>query len=220
MLDADVLKKMIGLVAAEEFRRENQLNQMPVDVAYDHWLFTDMPFVNEMCLWLMVALHHQVERELMSLAVRAVDDCKEISYEKYSQELRNLRKPRSGCLSKMRTRLSLRQCTGYRQMETLRLVANCCKHSTAMQPDKELDRDLFTALQLETEHVYAALPESNAVRERLAKLVGLTKECSYSDIAVRFVDVASDHLKAVKKHNETKLSHVKRGPVPLNVFAR
>ena len=48
------------------------------DYAYDQWLFTDEPFVNELCLVLLVVIRHQLERELLGLLARVIVDAKEI----------------------------------------------------------------------------------------------------------------------------------------------
>jgi len=71
MLGADVktyvLKQMIDVIRVEEQRRAEPRADMHPEVTYDQRVFTDAPFVNELCLMLLVALRHQVEREWFCL---------------------------------------------------------------------------------------------------------------------------------------------------------
>jgi hypothetical protein len=56
-------------------------------MAYDQWLFTDEPFVNEMCLMVLVALRHQVERRLVFIAARVDTGQLSISRKQYQQNV-------------------------------------------------------------------------------------------------------------------------------------
>ena len=94
-------------------------------------------------------------------------------------------------------------------MKALRLLANSYKHDPSMEPIDEL----LNKLNLQTGVNYAPLPESDALREGLAELIGLGKDTGYCDIAVRFVDIASDFLGNVQ--SRTRVSQVKWGPVSL-----
>src|SRR6476660_10045895 len=69
-METRVLKEMIEVVKAEQQRREAQLQTIDSDYQYDRWLFTDLPFVSEMYLMILVALHHQIERGLVKIAAR------------------------------------------------------------------------------------------------------------------------------------------------------
>jgi hypothetical protein len=60
-----------------------QLADEDPDLASDQWQFGDEPFVNELCLILLVAVWHQVEREVIWLAARVTGDGKQITREQY-----------------------------------------------------------------------------------------------------------------------------------------
>ena len=90
-METDILRHMIAVIKAEEQRRRALLEDEDPNFAYDQWLFTDAPFVNELYLILLVSLRHQVERELVGLAARAADDGKEISGQQYQKRVRELR---------------------------------------------------------------------------------------------------------------------------------
>jgi hypothetical protein len=213
-METGILKGMITVIRTEEKRRANLrredeaslLTKEDGSFAYDQWLFTDAPFVNELCLMLLVSLSHQVERELVSLAARAADDGKEIGGQNYDQEVRKLRKGKGWDWGTMKARLTLKSCEGYTSMEALRHLANSYKHDPSMQPDAEL----LDVLKLETGVSYLPLPESDSLREGLAVIIGLGKGAAYCDIAEAFVDVASGFL--VDVQSRTKLSRVKRDP--------
>ena len=77
------LKEMTAVIRAENKRREPLLPGENPEFAYDQWVSTDAPFISELCLALLVALSHQIDRELIGLAARADDDGKEISRQRY-----------------------------------------------------------------------------------------------------------------------------------------
>jgi hypothetical protein len=217
-----ILKEMIDVIRAEQQRRASLLTDEDPNFAYDHWLFKDEPFVNELCLMLMVTLNHQVERELVGLAARADEGGKEISGQQYQVKVKQLRKTnRKGknigwdwkAISK---RLKPKSCEKYKFIEALRLLSNSYKHDPSMEPDEKL----LKKLNLETGVNYAPLPESDTLRKGFADFFGLGKDADYCDIAERFVDIAGDFLAEVK--SRTKLSKVKWGAVSLNPndFAR
>lgn len=214
-MDTRILKDMIAVIRTEQERRASLLSDEDPNVADDQWLFTDMPFVNELCLMLLVTLRHQVERELVGLAARAADDGKEISGQDYQKRVRDARtEVRKRGWKKMESTLKLNSCAEYTCMEALRHLANAYKHNPFSEPDE----NLLQSLKLKTGVTYAALPESSWLQEGLAVLVGLEKGSTYCDIAERFVDKANAFLADVQKL--TSLSRVKRGPVSLVNFAR
>ena len=180
-----------------------------------------MPFVNELCLMFMVALRHQVDRELVGLAARAADDGNEISGQQYREEVRKLRQDleKRGAWKKLvKTRLKLETCKGHKWMEALRLLANSYKHSPSMQPDQTL----LSWLKLESGVPYGTLLESQFLQKGLAAYIRLGEDATYCDIAERFVNIAADYLADVQNRNRTKLRGVKWGLVSLdpNTFAR
>lgn len=208
---------MISVIRAEQQRRDSLLTDEDPNFASDQWRFTDAPFVNELCLMLLVALRHQVERELVGLAARAADEGKEVSSQHYKEKVRQLRHKNSKTMwEKINDRLKLKSCNGYKPMEALRLLANSYKHDQSMEPFQ----GLLKLLNLEIGVNYAPLPESEALQEGLATFIGLEKHADYCDIIERFVEIASDFL--VNVQSRTKLSKVKWGKVSLNPndFAR
>jgi hypothetical protein len=215
-MDARILKDIIGVIKAEQRRRASLLTDEEPNVADDQWLFTDMPFVNELCLMLLVTLRHQVERELVRLAASAADDGKEINGWQYREKVRELREQmrnRKGWET-IGSKLKLKSCAEYASMEALRLLANSYKHNPFLEPDESL----LKWLKLKTGVDYAQLPESHSLQEGLAVLVGLGKDATYCDTAERFVDKASAFLADARKL--TNVSRVKREPMSLTDFAR
>jgi hypothetical protein len=220
-METVILKEMIGVIRAEQQRRASLLADQDPNFAYDQWVFKDEPFVNELCLMLLVTLRHQVERELVRLAARAADGGGEISGQQYQEKVKQLRKrlrerPRE-YWKEIEDRLKLKSfCEEYKSMEALRFLANSYKHNPSMKPDKAL----LKSLKLETKVNYAPLPESDSLREGFAALIGFGKDADYCDIAERFIDIANDFL--VKVKGQIKLIKVNWGTVSLNPndFAR
>ncbi len=212
-MEMRILQDIITVIKGEQQRRSELLTDEDPDFANDQWLFRDMPFVNELCLMLLVTLRHQVERELVRLAARAADDRKEISGQQYQEKVEQLK--RKGW-KKINARLNLNSFAAYEHMEALRLLANSYKHDPSMEPDEEL----LKLLKLKTGVNYAPLPESHSLQEGLAAFVGLGKDAAYCDTAERFVDIAGNFLADVQ--NRTNVSRVKWGPVSLKPkdFAR
>ena len=200
-----ILKEMITVIRAEEQRRVSLLTDKDPNFAYDQWVFKHEPFVNELCLMLLVTLRHQVERELIGLAARAADDGKEISVKQYQEKVKQLRKGKAWDWTEIKNRLKLESCEEYASVEALRLLANSYKHDPSMEPSE----DLLKWLNIETGVNYAPLPESDSLREGFAAFIGLEKGTTYCDIVDRFVDIASDFLANVQ--SRTKLSRVKWG---------
>jgi hypothetical protein len=213
-METDILKQMIAVIKAEEQRRWSLLTDKDPNFAYDQWLFTDGPFVSELCLMLLVSLNHQVERELVGLAARAADEGKEISGQQYKENVNQLKKENKW--KEIKKRLKPESCKEWASMEALRLLANSYKHDPSIEPIDEL----LNKLNLQTGVNYAPLPESDALREGLAELIGLGKDTGYCDITTRFVDIASDFLANVQ--SRTRISRVQPGRVSFNPkdFAR
>jgi hypothetical protein len=153
---------------------------------------------------LLVGLRHQVDRELLGLAARAVDDEKDISLAQY-QELVQRLQSKTRNWNAISCKLKLDSYEGYRALEPLRLLANLYKHDFDMQPNEPL----LKLLNLETGVNYARLSESDSLREGLAVFIGLGRDADYCDIAERFVDIADRFLADVQ--NRTQLSRVRRG---------
>ena len=211
-METSILKDMIAVIRTEQLRREVSLTGEDPNFADDQRLFRDAPFVNELSLMLLVALRHQVERELVGLAARATGDGKDISGQQYEEKVRQVRGElrKQGGWKAMSAQLRLECWKGHTSMEVLCLLANSYKHNPSFEPDREL----LEFLKLETGVPYLPLPESQVLQDRLAVFNGLGNGVNYCDIAERFVDIASDFLEDVQKH--TKLSPVKWGPTSFN----
>jgi hypothetical protein len=183
----------------EQQRRFTILEKVDADVAYDQWLFTDEPFLNELCLMLLVAVRHQVEQELMRLSARVNDDAVTSirEHQKAAQDERQQWNTRDG-KKKIITRLKLESISGWKSsMRTLQLVADNYKHSPLLKPDKKL----LDHLGLDQTVTYGPLPESGRLREGLAAKINLPKDSSYCDIVEEFLIRAEQFLEEVKKLN-------------------
>ncbi len=218
VVDTGILKAMIDVIRTEQRRRvnlrkENEASLAANEVgsfAYDQWLFTDAPFVNELCLTLLVTLRHEVERELVWLAARAADDGKEITRQHYEKNVQALVKGKKLDWTTITARLNLKSCDGHMGMEALRLLANSYKHDASKEPDKQL----LEWLKLETGVPHLPLPESDSLREGLAAIIGLGKDADYCDIAEGFVAASSGYLAEVR--SQTKVSPIKWSPTSLD----
>jgi hypothetical protein len=206
-MEFDVWREMISVIRVEQKKRGALSPDEDVDSASDRWLFKDQPFINELCLMLLVALWHQLEREVVSLAARSTDDGQEINYQQYEQNVEKERKtlgnnPR-GWWKTISARFRIKSCEGHKSIDTLRLLANSYKHDPAMKPQKKL----LEALNLNTEDKYARLPESESVQKAFATSLGLGMNASYCDIAGRCVDIASNFFLSME--SQTTLSPIK-----------
>jgi hypothetical protein len=195
---------MIDVVRTEERRRLLLLTGENLDSEHDRWLYTDEPFVNELCLMALVALGHQVERELVGLAARASGDANEISPAEYRNEVQKLRTDKGWKWQIIESRLKTESWNGYTSMEVLRKLANLYKH----EPSREPDSNLLNLLNLAVTDDYARLQESDALREGLAISVNLGKNVGYCDIVERFVEIAKGFL--ADGQSRTKIRALKR----------
>src|SRR5262249_45377892 len=74
-MDWKAARDVLGVIRVERERRRGLLRDVEEDdYAYDLWMFEHLPFVNELCLTLLVAVWHQVERELVYMAARVVPE--------------------------------------------------------------------------------------------------------------------------------------------------
>jgi hypothetical protein len=221
-MDTKILKDMITVIRTEQERRASLLRDEDPDFAYDKWLFTDGPFLNELCLMFLVTLRHQIEREIVGLAARADEIQKEISGNQYQENIKKLRKTNNTGRNigwewkEIYKKLDLENCENYKFVEALRLLSNSYKHEPSMEPNDEL----LNFLGLEIGVNYASLPESDALREGFAKLIGIKEDGDFCDIAERFIDISKDFL--INVESRANLCKVKWGPVSLNPadFAR
>jgi hypothetical protein len=195
-MDLRIGKSVIAVIKQEQGRRDDLLHDDPT-IAHDQWLFTDEPFINELCLMFLVALRHQVERQLVHLAARAGDSGSDLTRKEYDLRLQNLRRGKTGVTNwdDVERLLQPKVCIQYQSIEALRLLANAYKHDPNAQPSTEL----LNHLGLPTTVNYADLPESGALREGLAVCVGLNKGADYCEIAERFVDCVEVFLNDVQR---------------------
>jgi len=218
-MERKIANEVVAVIRSERQKRSDRLNDEDPDFAYDQWLFTDEPFINEMCLMMLLALRHQVERELIFLAARA-NVGPAITRQQYHQNVASRREEikRRGWANLIAT-LNL---GGFAEwddsMETLRLLANCLKHEPTQEPDENLLRHLGLPLTPEGPMIvgYLPLPESRCFREGLAKSVNLSKDADYCAIAEAFVNSANRFLEHVRQ--EAALATV-TGAVSLFEFA-
>lgn len=141
---------------------------------------------------LLVTLGHQIERELLGLAARAGQDSEEISRQQYEENIKKFRKGIGWNWQEIRQRLKLKE--EPESIIVLRFLSNCYKHDPSFLPDEEL----LNSLSLPTGVNYARLPESDDLREGLAKFIGLYGNADYCDIADKFIEIAADFLKEVE----------------------
>src|SRR5947209_17323848 len=128
-MDTKVAKATIDVIRRERKRRRSRLPDHS-DAAYDQWLFWDSPFVNELCLMVLVAIHHQIERELIQVAAQKTDDGKPLSRAAYQERLRIERGKWKSDRKSTITKLKLDSFPGWnRDLEALRQLANSYKHT-------------------------------------------------------------------------------------------
>jgi hypothetical protein len=206
-MNTSVAKDMIRVIRAE---RESRLARLPTedpDFAYDEWLSTDEPFINELCLTLLVALWHQVERELVHLAARVTSDGRELSLEQYRQRIKEERKhmdTRDG-RKEITAKLQLKTIDEWHSMQTLRLLANSYKHHPSTKPKDLLLQHL--APRTRPNLNYDSLPESQGFKAELAASLDLLDGANYCDIADELLDRVARFLAEVPK--QSMLSPVK-----------
>ena len=213
-MESSDAKAFIDLVTKEARRRETLLEDADPDYAYDHWMFTDLPFLHDLSLLFLVAIRHHVERRLLYHAACATGHGNAIKRAEYDVRLKALLTlPLGKRWKEIDARLNPTMCARYKSVEALRLLANSYKHDPRNQPDREL----IVFLGLDTKLTYATLPESGELQKGLALLVGLPDKAGYADITERFVEHAEEFLKEVQSRN--LLSKVNWGRVSLIDFA-
>lgn len=181
----------MATIAAE---RERRIKSLPTDVyaALTNWSEVDDPFIAELVLLMLVAVFHQVERELVWLAAGTSNGGSPIEFDKYQQRAGEQRERwRNGKTRRKFIReFRLDSLEEWRTIEALRLLANCYKHDPGTKPSQELLRRLGMPLTPNEPLVtsYAALPESENFREGLAQWVGVDRQAHYCQIADRLLD--------------------------------
>ena len=160
-----------------------------------------------MCLLVLVALHHQVERELVFLAARA-NAGPTITSKQYQRNVKDQREKLRSPQGKREliVTLTLKSFPEWdKSMETLRLLANCFKHDPRQQPDEALLKHLNLPNVDRLKQLkplmdgYLPLPESSSFKEGLSASVNLPKDADYCAIANRFADLAGQFLEDVRQ---------------------
>jgi hypothetical protein len=198
-MDFRVAREMIGIIKTERQDRLDRLKNDNQDEAFHQWADIDEPFINDMCLMVLVALHHQLERELVFRAARANrgfpmtwDQCQE--GELKLQKRLSDRKSSNAAWSDLRANLNL--VTFPRWMETLRLLANSFKHGLWQQPNKALLDHLRLPPKPEGPLIvdYAPLSQSRRFRSGLAASLGLANDADYCAITEAFMALIDELL--------------------------
>jgi hypothetical protein len=206
-MDTRVVKDTIEVIRRERKRRRARLPDN-YDAAHDRWLFWDLPFVNELCLMLLVAIHHQLEHELIRIAAKKTDDGNDLSQAQYQERLRAERARWKTDRKSIIAKLSLNSFPEWnREFEALRQIANSYKHTPWRKPDDKLLKLLSLDLTLN----YAPIAESDAIREGLAVYLKMRKNAEYPAIATKLLKRADAFLTAVG--SQPGLSKVHRGRV-------
>lgn len=207
-MDTQVARDMLAVIRAERQRSVDALEDADTELKYDQWTFTDEPFVNEMCLVLLVAIRHLLERELVRLGARIRSDGKPIPRKEYwrlvAAERDALRK-RDGWKS-LAAKLNLNRFSAWGgPLETLRLLANTYKHEPG---DAAPGADLLKHLGLNPiisekpfKVLYASLPESQHFREALAQHLGLAQEADYTYIAEELLNSVERFVADVERQS-------------------
>ena len=195
-MDVSVVKDMISVIRAERDRRLALLAKVDPEVAYDLWSEVDEPFVNDLCLMLLVSIRHTVERELVKIAALVTSDGRDLDGDQYRQRIQDERKKlREKGWTELVAKLKLIGSAEWdTSIETLRLLANIYKHSPQVTPDQAL----LKHLGLDFSVSYAPLPESQALRAGLAVSLGLQGNSNYCDIADELLIRASRFLADVQ----------------------
>jgi len=229
-MDTAAFRQIIGVIRTKGARRKAGLPDHP-DAAHDRWLFTDQPFVNELCLLLLVRLSHEVERQLLLLSLRmpkgGVQEIDVSDYRKQVGERRELlRKNKGKEWRNLYEDLGLRG--KHKVFEVLRLLADSYKHDPFMLPDQELLSSLGlprkrtpTPASLNRTNAaldvnYAPLSESSLLQQGLARCLSLHEGADYCDIAEAFVNFADKFLAGITKGSLTPLERKRISMNPRN----
>jgi hypothetical protein len=213
----------LGVIKAEERRRSERLDREDPNIAYDQWLFTDAPFIGDLCLVFLVALWHHVERQLLHFAACAADQgeplAERLTRDEYQERVKKLlkdeKRPWLGLkwrVIEKRLGLPLRLHfdgkTGYERerlcaMEALRSLANAYKHDPSRKPSGLL----LDCLDLDKALTYAEMSESHELQRGLARILALSDDASHCEIAEGYVGHVEAFLQDVQNH--CKLSTIK-----------
>jgi hypothetical protein len=215
-MDIKVAREILSVIKSERRRRRVLLSGENDDYAYDQWRFDDLPFINELCLTLLVAVLHQVERELVLRAARVSADGAPIDKDVYQERVRQRRKDfRERRMSNVAAELGL---TIPDWLEALRLVANCYKHDPSARPDEKLLNHLRLPLKPNEPLVewYASLSESQLFLDGLAAFLDVREDADYCAVTEDLLSRTEEFMADIERSG--RLSPVDWGPISLAKF--
>jgi len=189
---------------------------MSPEAAYDQQTFYDTPFVNELCLLVLLFIWHRTEKELLSIAALSTErDNSPISRDDYRNEVVRLEQLRQkkGEKKELSKLLPLDQ-RDWALLDVLRLLANSYKHDTFNKPSKQL----LNRLGLPESVNYAPLSESGAVWFGLSKFLGVSDKATSSEIVDALRKSCDQILFSMR--SGTRLRSFKHERVPLNTCER
>lgn len=211
-MDSSTARKIIEIIKNDrDVARDLLEKDIPEDASYI-WQSHYEADYNEMCLALLVAVRHQVERELVLIAARVPDDRRELDQARYRHEVENERKRlKNDGWKGIIAKLQLETFSSWdSSMKLLQILVNLYKHDPWVTPDREL----LSFLNLPMGVPYAPLAESQDVKEGLNAYLGLEERSNFCDIASELLDRADQFLAEVK--SKTKRKKLKRHAVSLN----
>ena len=180
----DSITRFLDAIRTEEKRREERCATLDGDIALDQLLFYDQAFLQGFYLLVLVYVWHELEREMVRLTARVQEGpAREISLHDYQQEVVRLTRNKD-IWKEIRRRLPVEKSDQYGLCyEVLRPLVNSYKHDPFGKPKK----GLLEKLGLDASLNYAALTESDTVREALCRRLRLPANESYSGISDAFV---------------------------------
>jgi hypothetical protein len=196
-MERSVANDVLRLIRAEKDRRQALLADEEPEIASEYWWSVDEPFLNELCLMLLVARRHQVEKELVHFAALVTAHGKAIDRKLYPKKVKAERdRIRTRGWKGIVAKLKLSSSTEWdSSMKTLRLLANCYKHDPSGKPGEEL----LEHVNLDKKLNYISLAESPTFRAGLALSVGLSGNADFCEIAERFLSLTDQFLGHVRK---------------------
>jgi hypothetical protein len=197
-MDTRLSREVLNIIKSERSRRRELLAEADSEYAYDKWHFEDLPFVNELCLTLLVAVLHQIERKMVLLAARVTHDTAPISEQIYRERVRQRREEfRRKKMWHIASELGL--CVPD-WLEALRLLANCYKHDPMARPDEDLLKHLKLPLSPTAPLVdsYAPMVESEFFLNGLAAFLGIGDSADYCAVTEELISRADQFMTDVE----------------------
>jgi hypothetical protein len=208
-MDARMAKEVIRIIRTERNERLERVNTKDDDYYYQ---IMEEPFINDLCLMLLVAIRHEIERKLTIFIAKKTSERKGHGHSRYEfgkwVEKERKRVIKNNWHS-FHAELKLETGT-IKWLEILRELSNSYKHDVWSCSEKflgKLDTELKEltseleklypgkkTLDLPKKQLYMAPPESPFIRAALAMSVGLASDADYPTIAETFVNLASDLL--------------------------